>query len=532
MEIRKLKRELARKNKGTKILSNVELARLMPRLKGKLMTKPVRTGSGVAVVAVMTKPFPCPHGRCSYCPGGVESAFGDVPQSYTGHEPATLRGIRNRYDGFSQVMNRLEQYTLLGHPVGKVELIVMGGTFPSFPKRYREGFILDALHGMNTFSDMFLKNGELREKEFNSFYEPEDFRKPERMTRLQKKYKAIKKPSSLDAEQRKNEKASVRCVAVCIETRPDYCGKRHIDEMLRYGTTRVELGVQHIHDPILKRIERGHDVAESIKATQLMKDSFLKVGYHIMPGLPGSDARMDIEMAEELFSNPDFRPDALKIYPCMVMEGTKLHQEWKKGKYRPLTTKKAVEVISKMIRHVPEYCRIMRVQRDIPTKVTSAGVDRTNLRQYLDKAMADKGMKSMDIRAREPFGKKAGKMQLFRRDYEASKGTEVFLSYEDIKQDTIYGFCRVRMPWKPFRPEITSKCAGIRELHVYGQSAPLGKRGEVQHRGLGKNLVEEAKNVAREYGKREMLVISGIGVREYYRKLGFKRKGIYMSVRI
>ncbi|MFH1133577.1 MAG: tRNA uridine(34) 5-carboxymethylaminomethyl modification radical SAM/GNAT enzyme Elp3 [Nanoarchaeota archaeon] len=523
MDLSELKRDIARKEPGLKILSNVELERRMPGL--SLKTKPVRTGSGVAPIAIMTKPMPCPHGRCSYCPGGIGSAFGDVPQSYTGQEPATLRGARNRYDAFAQVMNRLEQYVLLGHPIDKVELIIMGGTFTSFPSAYQESFIADSFHAMNAFSERFLDKGR-----FNEFFQPQDYRKPEHLDYFLGALAAIKKTGSLADEQLRNEKAQVRCVALCIETRPDWAKEQQVDEMLRFGTTRVELGVQHIRDNILARVNRGHTVMETIRATQLLKDTFLKVGYHLMPGLPLSSKQEDIAMAAELFSNPAFRPDALKIYPCMVLRGTKLYEEWKQGMFTPLSTEQAVSTIIGMVKHVPPYCRIMRIQRDIPSSMVEGGVDKTNLRQYVERAMEERGIRSQDIRAREPFGRPLGEPELCRLDYEASGGTEVFLSFEDKKQDTLYGFLRLRMPGKPFRKEISERSAGIRELHVYGPSVPIGKEAEgIQHRGLGKSLVAEAEKVAREFGKKELLVISGVGAREYYRKMGFRRKGAYMA---
>jgi elongator complex protein 3 len=505
----------------------------MKGLKTRLLTKPSRTLSGVAVVAVMTKPIKCPHGKCIYCPGGPESFFGDVPQSYTGHEPASMRAARAHYDSYTQVFNRLEQYIVLGHNPEKVEMIVMGGTFPSFPKRYQKEFVGYAFKAMNDFSEIFYHENGFSFMEFKEFFGlPGMVGDKERITAIHNKLKNIKDELLLEKELKDNETARIRCVALCIETRPDYCKEHHINQMLALGTTRVELGVQTIYNKVLHRIERGHSVEDSIKATQLLKDSFLKVGYHIMPGLPGSNIDDDAYMFKELFDNPDFRPDALKIYPCMVMPGTELHEQWKEGWYKPLTTEQAAKLIAQSKAFIPEYCRVMRVQRDIPTKVTSAGVDMTNLRQYIADAMEKEKLKCRCIRCREPKGKRIDfrNIKIKEEFYEASRGTEVFISAEDRKNDLLLGFCRLRKPYKPFRKEITKKSVGIRERHVYGTATGIGEPGHIQHRGLGKALLKRAEDIAKKrFNADKILIMSGIGAREYYKKLGYKKDGVYMG---
>jgi elongator complex protein 3 len=313
--------------------------------------------------------------------------------------------------------------------------------------------------------------------------------------------------------------------------------KKELNNMLEFGTTRVELGVQALSNHILKRIKRGHSIEDTIKATQLMKDCFLKVGYHMMPGLPGVSYADDVNYFKDLFKLSDFRPDALKIYPCMVIEGTELYTLWKKGRYKPLTTKKAAQMIVSIKKHIPKYVRIMRIQRDIPTFMTAAGVDRTNLRQYVSKILQKKKQECQCIRCREPRDKKIDfkNVRMLTCYYEASKGAEVFISAEDIKNNILLGFCRLRIPYKPFRKEITKDSAGIRELHVYGTTEKIGKKGKnVQHKGIGKKLVKEAERIARDvFDKKKMLVISGIGVKEYYcKKLGYKKDGVYVSKRL
>ncbi|MBI3052400.1 tRNA uridine(34) 5-carboxymethylaminomethyl modification radical SAM/GNAT enzyme Elp3 [Candidatus Woesearchaeota archaeon] len=497
----------------------------------KIVTKPTRTISGVAVVALMSAPLSCPHGRCTFCPGGPGSVFGDVPQSYTGKEPSTMRGIRAGYDPYLITFNRLEQYVATGHNFGKVEVIVQGGTFPSYDASYQEYFVGFAFKALNDFSEMFASGGMLNLAAFKQFFElPGDIRDAERSLRIRQKILAIKGSMDLLHEQQRNELAGSRMVALCIETKPDFSKEEQITQMLRLGTTRVELGVQTLSDDILAATNRGHAMSDTLEAVQLLKDSFLKVGFHMMPGLPGSSRDMDIEEFRQLFEEPALRPDSLKIYPCLVMPGTQLYEDWKAGLFSPLSTRDAADIIAEGKRFVPEYCRLMRVQRDIPTFATSAGVDRTNLRQYVERLCAERNIACRCIRCRESKARKIGLDSLaFRKlEYESSGGNEVFISAET--DDSLLGFCRLRIPFKPFRPEITPGCAGIRELHVFGPAASLASKGIVQHRGIGRALVAEAESVAVErFGAEKLLVISGVGAREYYRKLGYEREGAYMA---
>jgi len=313
-----------------------------------------------------------------------------------------------------------------------------------------------------------------------------------------------------------------------LETRPDYAKLKHANEMLRLGCTRVELGVQTIYDKALKKIERGHSVEDSIESTRILKDLGLKINYHVMPGLPGITPKQDLEALKKLFTDMKFRPDMLKIYPCMVLKGTKLYKEWKKGKFKPITTDKAAKLIAEFKKYVPEYVRIMRVQRDIPTFMTEAGVDKTNLRQYVEKELKNKGIECRCIRCREIGRQKQDVKDYEIRliEYDASWGKEFFISAE--KNDAIIGFCRLRFPLKQLRKEITRWSALIRELHVYGETTKIGKEGKTQHRGIGKELLKTAEKIAKENNYRKIIVISGIGVRNYYRKLGYKKEGVYM----
>jgi elongator complex protein 3 len=544
-KLSKEKVRLCSKHKQSKIPTDIEILlhankKDIAFLKKYLHTKPTRTISGVAVVAVMTKPFPCPHGKCAQCPGGVQSFFGDVPQSYTGKEPATMRAIRNNYDSYLQVFNRLEQYVVLGQSPEKVELIIMGGTFPSFPSGYQEEFIYYAFKAMNDFSELFYKKGKRnREKaefdiiKFKDFFElPGEVGSEKRVKSIHKKLLARKKAqkTTLEDEQKLNEASNIRCVGLTIETRPDYARLEHCNEMLRLGCTRVELGVQSVYDNALERINRGHDVSESIIATRTLKDLGFKINYHMMLGMPGADFLQDITGLKQLFDNQDFRPDMLKLYPCMVLRGTKLYDDWKKGFYKPLTTEQAARLVAEFKKHVPEYVRIMRVQRDIPTSMTEDGVDRTNLRQYVTEKMKEQKITCRCIRCREIKDKEIkGKVELKLNDYLASGGTEYFISLEN--KDRIVGFCRLRFPSQSLRKEITTNSALIRELHVYGAAVKIGGKGtgkSGQHRGFGKQLLRAAENIASKAGKEKMIIISGVGVRDYYRKLGYKKEGPYM----
>lgn len=573
-----IKRMLAKKYRLSSFPPNYEIyLKLNEKEKKKyahllkfLRRKPTRTESGVAPVALMTKPFPCPHGKCIVCPGGVDSVFGDVPQSYTGREPATLRAIRNDYDPYLQVFNRLEQYAINNHNFQKVEVIVMGGTFLSFPEDYQYNFIKEIYCALNDFSKLFLDSkNQLREKKFKDFFELNLDDEELRLRKVKEKILNLKKENqvmNLERAQRLNEKSRVKAVALCIETRPDFCKEKHIDSMLSYGTTRVEIGVQSIFDDVLKKINRGHTVKDVIEATRLAKDSFLKVTYHMMLGLPGSNYDRDLKSFKTIFEDENFRPDALKIYPTEIIKGTKLYEMWKNKEYDELDLEKTINLLIKIKQVIPKYCRIMRIQRDIPSNVVDGGIKVTNLRQIVDDVLdrlvkiqeneAFEELKSLKfkiddeikemikekklhtcncIRCREISRRnidiKNIKIDFERIDYKASKGKEIFLQLVEKNSDSLIGFARIRQPYKPFRPEISFDSIGIRQLHVYGESLKIGEKNETsfQHKGFGKMLMKEAERIAKEeFQAKNILVISGVGVREYYRKLGYRLKGAYM----
>ncbi len=530
-EFERFKLRLCKKRNIVDIPRNADLLLCSQSRERKMfVTKPVRTISGVAVIAVMTRPSRCRHGKCIYCPGGMGSFFGDVPQSYTGREPATLRALRAGFDPYLQVFNRLEQYVITGHVVDKVELIIMGGTFPSLPKGYQEEFVAYCFKALNDFSEEFFSNSKLDIRKFKEFFElPGNFKDAERVSRIQQRALQLKMKPTLKMEQLRNEKAKIRCVGLTIETRPDFGRLKQGNHLLKLGCTRVEVGVQSIYDSVLKKIERGHNVKDTTVSFKELKDLGFKINAHYMLGLPGSSPKKDLEGMKKLFSDDKLRPDMLKIYPCMVFEGTKLYALWKKKRYTPISTLQAARIIARFKEAVPEYVRIMRVQRDIPTKIRVAGVDRTNLRQYIQGFMK-KGIKCRCIRCREAgrASESINGVKLRERHYLASGGIEFFISAE--KNDVLFGYCRLRFPSEEQRRELRN-AAIVRELHTLSPTAEIGRksRHSFQHRGIGKTLIRAAEKIAGTYYKKKVAVISAVGARQYFRSLGYKRDGPYMS---
>src|SRR5690606_20366941 len=323
-------------------------------IKDFLRRKPVRTISGVAVIAVMTSPAPCPHGVCLPCPGGPNSTF-KSPQSYMGREPAAMRAIQHEFDPYAQVKSRLSQLKEIGHDVEKVELIVMGGTFSARNLDYQEWFIRRCLEAMNDFTT------------------GKEWRKT--AWKIGKSIPYI----PLEEVQKANEKADIRNVGITFETRPDWAAEEHVDELLKLGGTKVELGVQSVYDFVLTRMQRGHGVAEIVRANRVLRDSAFKVGFHMMPHLPGSDSQLDLRGFKKLFEDPRFMPDYLKIYPTLVTEGTPLHRMWENGEYQALSDEEAAELVADIKAVLPKWVRLQRIQRDIPANQIFAGVRKSNL---------------------------------------------------------------------------------------------------------------------------------------------------------
>ena len=472
---------------------NSEIMKKLPediveKYRNILVKKPSRTLSGVAIVAIMTSPFPCPHGKCIYCPGGPDKG---TAQSYTGYEPAALRAAQYNFDPYEQTKARIEQLNAIGHPTDKIELIIMGGTFTARPRKYQEWFVKRAFDAMNGVDAHNLEEAHLI-----------------------------------------NENAKNRCIGLTVETRPDWFMEREIDFALYLGATRVELGIQTVYDEILEFVKRGHGVKESILSTRLAKDAGFKINYHMMPGLPGSSLDMDFKAFKRIFEDPNFRPDMLKIYPTLVVKGTELYEMWKRGEYEPYYLEEMVELLVKIISIIPPWVRIQRIQRDIPAKFIEAGVKRGDLRSLVMRELENRGIRCPEIRCRE-VGRRGGEnFKIIRRDYEASHGKEVFLSFEDEDYDSIAAYLRLRLPSEYAHRSEVYDAAIIREVKVFGQEVPIGQRSREawQHRGFGKELIKEAERIAKEeWGVARMIVISGVGVRNYYRKLGYERFGPYMA---
>lgn len=455
------------------------------------MKKESRTISGVTPVAVMAKPFPCP-GKCVYCPSSPEA-----PKSYTVESPAVLRARSCGFDARKQVEVRLETLADMGHAQDKVELIIMGGTFLAYPQEYQYKFIKDCYDALNGVSSV-----------------------------------------RLEEAKKLNEIAEHRCVGLCIETRPDFCGDSEIKRMLDFGATRVELGVQILDDEIYRLTKRGHGLAEVVSATTLLRDYGFKVYYHWMPGLPGSTPQHDLELSQKLFEDDRFRPDGLKLYPTLVVKGSELETWYRDNRYQPYGDEEMIDLLLNIKTLVPRYVRIPRLMRDIPGKFIIAGCKDLALRGTIKKRMNQVNIRCNCIRCRE-YGHRLrdgwiiGEPSLTRLDYEASGGREVFLSYED-ENATLFGLLRLRINMEspvessPFKVEAR---AMVRELHIFGSEVPLGRRQDytVQHRGLGEKLLREAEKVAREeFGSERLSVLSGVGAREYYRQLGYRLEDAYM----
>lgn len=502
------------RNRYNELLEKKKIKRSIP-LEKILLSRAVRTQSGVAVIAVLTKSYPCP-GKCIYCPSEK-----DMPKSYLSNEPAVMRAIDADFDPYRQVQNRLRSLELNGHATDKIELIAMGGTFSYLPSYYQKYFIWQCFKACNEFGRK-IKNKKLKIKIKEE---------------LLNKY--------LSKEQKKNEETKHRIIGLTLETRPDFINEKEIKNFRNLGCTRVELGVQSIFDDVLEKNKRGHMVAETVYATKILKDAGFKINYHVMPGLPGSILSRDFKMFKELFSNPSFQPDMLKIYPTIVLRNSQLFKLWKNGSYKPLTDDKFEKIVLKIKNEIiPPYVRISRLVRDVPTSSIIAGPVISNLRQIIIPKSHCKCIRCREVRANYEIKEK---IILDRINYTASDGQEIFLQYISPDKKKLFALLRLR---------ITSENkAIIREVHTYGKLKSINARNKKslpaslrqsdslatvmtadeasqagpQHIGLGKKLIAEAEKIAKKEFKIDKIsVISGIGVRDYYRKLGYKLKDTYM----
>jgi elongator complex protein 3 len=460
-----------------------------------LRRKEVRSASGIYTVAVMTKPWRCPKERpCIYCPGGVKDG---TPQSYLGKEPALMRGVQTGFDPYAQVRYRLEQYKTIGHRPSKVQLIIMGGTFPATDLDYQEWFVTRCLEAMNDYPN-------------------------------HRSYRWV----PLEESQRRNGSSRVKCIGITMETRPDWAKIPQTDRMIRLGATLAEIGVQALDNAVLRGVVRGNSVEDVIEATRILRDSGLKVGYHMMPGLPRSSRERDLEDLMRIFEEEDFRPDYLKIYPTLVIERTGLYDMWKRGEYRALSTEDATNLLADAHRYFPKWVRVARIQRDVPAYIIRDGVKKSNLRELVDERLRELGVKCRCIRCREVgLAKIRGnriddlKPEIAVESYEAGGGTEKFISIEDMEKDLLVGFLRLRIPSEKAHRREVQNSGVIRELHIYGPQIPVGESGAFgyQHRGWGSLLLQKAEEVVRkEYSLKRIVVLPGAGVRGYYRQRGYR----------
>lgn len=497
------------------IESHSELERL-------LSVKPIRSLSGVAIVTLLTMPYPCP-GKCIYCPDEVR-----MPKSYIETEPAAARALRLHFDPYVQTAKRISMLEGNGHPADKIELIIKGGTWSSYPPAYQQWFMKECFRAMN---DAATGNEIVVNTDTSNPY-----------NRFESTEKSTWDIQKLFYAQTTNETAQHRCIGLTIETRPDFISPQEIKRLRLLGVTRVELGVQTTDDKILETIKRGHTAATVVRAATLLKDAGFKVDFHLMPGLPGATPESDLAAAHNVFYTSDFQPDTVKLYPTVVTPNTELEEWWKQGRYEPYDTQTLIPLLASIKAIVPPYVRLSRVIRDIPSGDISAGNKVTNLRETVLSYMREHGMRCHCLRCREiGHNDTSEAMAQYsdpvykERSYSASGGTELFLSYESKDESILYAFLRLRLPSEHtdrighVLPELCN-AALVRELHTYGQLVSIHKRdGEAsQHKGLGRKLLERAECIAAEKGWKKIAVISGIGVREYYRRSGYRLDGTYM----
>ena len=495
-----IKRKIAKQTK-TSCPSNVNLIKVYHTLiKNKsikenkdieriLRVRPIRSLSGVVNISILSKPYACP-GKCTFCPNDKT-----IPKSYLSGEPAVERAKRLKYDPYVQVIKRIEVLELNGHNTDKVDLRVIGGTWSYYTEKYKIWFCKRCFDACN-------------EKKYK------------KDTFSNKSIKQLWK--ELEKAQTKNETAKYRIIGLSFETRPDYISQKEVFNMRKLGATKIEIGVQSVYDNVLKKTKRGHDVKTTINATKKLKESGFKVSYQVMLNLPLATKKTDLEMFKILFNDPDFKPDYLKIYPCALVKNAILYKDYKKNKYKPYTKEELISLIKNIKKEIPYYVRIERIIRDIPAPlIVEGGAKCSNLRQIIEREIAKENWSCKCIRCREIKNlKQASNVKMWREDYDSSEGKEIFLSIEDEQRKNLYSILRLRI-----NKDYT---AFIRELHTYGVSEKIKDVGNVQHKGLGKLLMKEAEKIVKENKIKKLSIISGVGVREYYRKLGYKLENYYM----
>lgn len=536
-----------------------------------LRKKPIRTASGVTVVTVLTKPYPCP-GQCIFCPNDIR-----MPKSYLADEPGAQRAEKNYFDPYLQTYNRLQALDQIGHNIDKVELIILGGTWSFYPEVYQRWFVKECFRAINEYgqkdsrpeileryqamnqelqtmsahqissepeeNEADLSQEKIEGKELTKTYNQvvsELYLKPEKMGGFDQYQQASWE--ELAREQRINETARQRSVGLVLETRPDNVTPQEVIRMRRLGATKIQLGFQSLNDEILAKNKRGHDVETIKQAVKLLRSAGFKIHAHWMPNLYGSNVEMDKEDYQKMFDQFEFRPDELKIYPCSLLESAELMQFYQTGRFKPYTHEELLEVLSYVLSHTPEYCRLTRVMRDIPSPDIVQGNKKTNFRQIAQQHLVKLGTEMKDIRAREiryqEFEKDEVKLTVL--SYRTSVGQEKFLQFvlpQAEEPAKIVAFLRLSLPDlnknKPLVPEL-SQSAIIREIHVYGRAVKIGRDGQKkpQHAGFGTKLIKKAQEISQAEGYQQLAVISAVGTREYYRQKGFKDGELYQFMKL
>lgn len=546
------------------------LKKYNPKLVEKILLKPVRTISGVAPVTVLTKPYPCP-GKCIFCPNDLR-----MPKSYLASEPGAQRAEKNYFDPYLQTTNRLEALFSMGHKVDKVELIILGGTWTAYLEAYQIWFVKECFRAMNDFQtkndtakivkkyQIFQKKFKETEKKWqtktflstNAKENQANFSKlqiageniRETYNQLVSKYYLAPenalgvleyqkaKWSELETERVKNETALQRCVGLVIETRPDEITPKSVKNIRRLGATKVQLGIQSLDDEILRKNKRGHGVQAVRKAFALLRQAGFKLHIHFMANLYGGSVAKDKRDFKKLFSDLDFKPDELKIYPCSLIETAELMRYYKKGLWKPYTHEELLEITAFTLTHTPAYCRITRMIRDIPAQDIVVGNTKSNFRQIAQQYVEAGKEKMQDIRSREirseVFDHKEVELKII--DYKTSVSREKFLQF--VYGDKILAFLRLSLPTQK-KNEVIEELNGvamIREIHVYGRSLSIGQKGEekAQHFGFGKKLILKAAALSEKAGYKKLAVISAIGTKEYYRKRGFNDGKLYQFLEL
>ncbi len=456
-----------------------------PALLAKIRMKPVRTLSGVTTVTVLTQPYPCP-GQCIFCPTDVR-----MPKSYLPDEPGARRALQHQFDPFTQVLGRLEALKSVGHPVEKIELLILGGTWSAYKRDYQEWFIRRCFEALN---------GE--------------------------------ESDTLEEAQRRNETALQRNVGLVIETRPDHIDQKELAWLRWLGVTKVQMGAQSLDDRILEINKRGHSVDDTRRAVALLRAGGFKVVLHWMPNLLGATPESDRIDFARLWDG--LCPDEIKIYPNQLLANAELYTVWLSGGFQPYTSEELIDLIADIKPTIPRYCRVNRVIRDIPSTNVVEGNKRTSLRQDILAEMKRRGTVCQCVRCREVRGQKVDALQLTLNDlvYQAGGCEEHFLSF-DTPDGRLAGFLRLALPGADAPQSGMVELEGaalIREVHVYGQSLQVGAggHGAAQHIGLGTRLITQSEEIARQAGYHALAVISAVGTRQYYLERGFARGNLYL----